>query len=262
HITYRPLTIVRCPSGREECFYQKNLTEELPPFLKGVLIPSKDEAQTYIMIEDLPGLIALVQIGVLEIHPWPSRSNRLEYPDRMIFDMDPDPAVSPGVLAEGCLLLRDLLQALGLRSFLKTTGGKGFHLVVPIMPENHWQEVKEFAKAVAESLVKSYPRRFVATMSKTKRKDKIFVDYFRNHWEATAVAPYSTRARAGAPVSTPLGWEELSDNLKPDSFTIENLPIRLSSLSLDPWGEFFNIRQSLSEIVKKETIARGPVGKK
>jgi bifunctional non-homologous end joining protein LigD len=252
HIVYRPLTIVRCPSGREECFYQKNLTEELPPFLKGVVVPGKDEAQTYIMIEDLPGLIALVQIGVLEIHPWPSRSGHLEYPDRMIFDMDPDPGVSPGDLVEGCLLLRNLLQALGLRSFLKTTGGKGFHLVVPLLPENHWQEVKEFAKAVAESLVKSYPRLFVATMSKTKRKDKIYVDYLRNHWEATAVAPYSTRARAGAPISTPLSWQELSDHLKPDDFTIENLPRRLASLPEDPWDDFFSIRQSLNEFIKRE----------
>ncbi len=253
HIAGRPLTIVRCPRGRQKkCFYQKHLTEQLPDSVKGIPIEEKHEEQIYIMIEDLAGLIALVQLGTLELHPWGSRSDRLERPDIMIFDLDPGPGISPADLVEGCRLLRKRLNAIGLKSFLKTSGGKGFHIVVPLVRRSGWDEVKAFSGAVAGSLAREHPQRFVAVMSKAKRKGKIFVDYLRNGRGATSVAPYSTRARPEAPVSAPVGWDELDAGLKPDTYTIENIPRRLQSLKQDPWNEFFDTRQSITVAMKKE----------
>ena len=253
HIARRPLTIVRCPRGRQKkCFYQKHLTEQLPESVKGIPIVEKNGEQIYIMIEDLAGLIALAQLGTLELHPWGSRTDRLERPDIMIFDLDPDPGVSQADLVAGCGLLRHRLDAIGLKSFLKTSGGKGFHIVVPLVRRSGWDEVKAFSGAVAGSLAREHPQRFIAVMSKAKRKDKIFVDYLRNGRGATSVAPYSTRARPGAPVSAPVGWDELDSGLKPDEYTIENLPRRLQTLKRDPWSGFFDIRQSITVAMKKE----------
>ncbi len=253
HITRRPLTVVRCPEGQgKNCFYQKHLTEQVPSAVKGIPVSEKDGEETYLMIEDLAGLISLVQLGALELHPWGSRADRLEFPDRMVFDMDPGPGISPGELVEGCRLLRDLLADIGLKSYLKTSGGKGFHLVVPLTGRSDWDEVKAFSGAVANMLVKEQPRRFVANMSKAKRNEKIFVDYFRNGRGATTVAPFSTRARAGAPVSTPVAWDELDESLTPDAFTVKNLPKRLKSLRHDPWDGFFALRQSVAAVLKKK----------
>jgi bifunctional non-homologous end joining protein LigD len=204
------------------------------------------------MIEDLGGLIALVQLGTLELHPWGSRADRLEYPDIMIFDMDPGPGISPAELVQGCRLLRQRLDTIGLNSFLKTSGGKGFHIVVPLVRRSGWDEVKAFSGALARDLARAHPQRFIAVMSKAKRKNKIFVDYLRNGRGATSVAPYSTRARPGAPVSTPVGWDELDDRLKPDAYTTESLPRRLESLKRDPWADFFETRQSITLAMKKD----------
>jgi bifunctional non-homologous end joining protein LigD len=253
HIAGRPLTIVRCPQGRQKkCFYQKHLTEQLPGAVKGISVKEKDEERIYIMIEDLGGLIALVQLGTLELHPWGSRADRLEYPDIMIFDMDPGPGISPAELVQGCRLLRQRLDTIGLNSFLKTSGGKGFHIVVPLVRRSGWDEVKAFSGALARDLARAHPQRFIAVMSKAKRKNKIFVDYLRNGRGATSVAPYSTRARPGAPVSAPVGWDELDDRLKPDAYTIESLPRRLESLKRDPWADFFETRQSITLAMKKD----------
>jgi bifunctional non-homologous end joining protein LigD len=202
HSSGRPLTLVRCPRSRQEkCFYQKHLTEQLPDSVKEISITEKGEERTYIMIEDLSGLIALVQMGAFELHPWGSRADRVERPDRMTFDMDPGPGVSPVQLADGCRLLPERLAGVELRSFIKTSGGKGFHLVVPLVRRSGWDEVKAFTGAIAKSLARRHPRRFTAPMSKAKRRNRIFVDYLRNGRGATSVAPFSTRARPGAPVS-------------------------------------------------------------
>jgi len=252
HVVNRPLTIVRCPGGSQsQCFYQKNVGEGLPEAIYGVSIEGKETDRTYISIKDLKGLISLVQIGVLEIHPWGSRIDNLEKPDRMVFDLDPGEGVSYDSVVDAAFKLRDILDGLGLRSFVKTSGGKGLHVVVPLERRSGWDEMKSFSKSVADEMVKMEPAKYIATMSKAKRKGKIFIDYLRNNRDATAVAAYSTRARKGAPVSTPITWDELSPSLAPNKYNVENLRQRLSSLKQDPWKDFFTTRQSITAGMKK-----------
>lgn len=253
HVVNRPLTIVRCPGGSQgQCFYQKNVGEGLPEAVHGVSIEGKDARRTYISISDVKGLISLVQIGVLEIHPWGSRIDKLERPDRMVFDLDPGEGVSyPGVV-EAAFKIRDILDGLGLVSFVKTSGGKGLHIVVPLDRRSGWEEMKSFSKAVADGVVKLEPGKYIATASKAKRKGKIFIDYLRNNRDATTVAAYSTRARKGAPVSTPITWDELSPDLTPNKYNVGNLRARLSSLKEDPWKDFFTTRQSITAAMKKK----------
>lgn len=249
----RPLTMVRCPEGQAgECFYQKHLNETMPPTLKGIDIREKDAVETYLYLDDLPGLISLVQLGVLEFHPWGSRVEDLERPDLMIFDLDPGEGVAGEAVADCARLLRDRLAALGLTGFLKTTGGKGLHVVAPLVPRAGWEEVKEFARAVAEDAASSDPRRYLATMSKAKRRGRIYIDYLRNARGATAVAAYSTRARPGAPVSTPLRWDELAAGLPSHAYTIRNLPRRLAQLKEDPWGGLEEARQPITPGMKQK----------
>lgn len=247
HAAGRPLSVVRCPQGRAvQCFYQKHVSEGLPEAIEGVRIKEKEGEGTYIMIEDLAGLISLVQIGVLEIHPWGSRADKVDSPDIMIFDLDPGEGVSWKDVVDGARLMHERLAQLGLKSYVKTSGGKGLHVVTPLMRRSDWDELKDFAKAVADNVVAQDPEKYIATMSKEKRKGKIFIDYLRNSRGATSVAAYSTRARKGAPVSTPLRWDELSPQLKPDAFTIANIKKRLASLKRDPWEKFFEVQQSIT----------------
>ena len=199
------------------------------------------------------GLISLVQMGVLEIHVWGSRAGHLEKPDRLIFDLDPDPAVEWPQVIDAARQVRVLLDELGLTSFLKTTGGKGLHVVVPVQPRTEWDEAKAFCRAVADFMVRAAPERFIATVSKAARKGKIFIDYLRNGRGATAVAPYSTRAKPGATVSTPIAWEELTSSLHSDHFTIENLPARLGKLKKDPWADLAKTKQSITAAMLKHS---------
>jgi bifunctional non-homologous end joining protein LigD len=252
HLAGRPLTLFRCPGGlQEECFFQKHFAESLPESTRTVAIREKSEVRNYLVVDDLQGVIGLVQLGVLEFHPWLSRADRLERPDRMVFDLDPDPGVDWRQVIAGAQRARELLAELGLESFVKTSGGKGLHVVVPLVRRSSWEELKDFARAVAEKLVRQEPGKYIATMSKSKRRGKIFIDHFRNNRGATSIAPYSTRARAGAPVSTPLGWEELAAVPGPAHYTVENLPRRLARLDADPWHGFFDLRQSLTRGMKK-----------
>ena len=195
-------------------------------------------------------------MGVLEIHVWGSRAEQLEKPDRLIFDLDPDPSVDWHEVIIAAREVRHLLEELGLVSFLKTTGGKGLHLVVPVQPRTEWDEAKAFCRAVADFMVLAAPDRFIATMSKAARKGKIFIDYLRNARGSTAVAPYSSRARPGATVSAPIAWDELTANLHSDHFTIENLPDRLSRLKKDPWADMAKTKQSITAAMMKRLAAR------
>jgi len=250
HVVERPLALVRCPQGRrKDCFYQKHLTGEVPESLLNVPIQEKEEERIYAVIQDLGGLISLVQLGVLEIHPWGSRRDRLERPDRIIFDLDPGSGVQSEQLVEIAGLLHALLDEIGLKNFIKTSGGKGFHIVVPLMRRSGWVEAKAFAKRIAEKMTRMRPDLVVSTMAKPKRHGRIFVDYFRNSRGATAVAPYSTRARPMAPISVPIRWEDLSPELSPSQFTVENFSSAQSAH--DPWQGFFDIRQSLTKSIKK-----------
>jgi bifunctional non-homologous end joining protein LigD len=190
------------------------------------------------LAESQEALLGLVQMGVLEVHTWGSSRDRLERPDRLTFDLDPDTSVAWAQVIEAAQLTKTLLEELGLISFLKTTGGKGLHIVTPIQRTQGWEEVKVFAKSVADHLVRTIPQRFTSNMAKRARKGKIFVDYLRNARGATAIAAYSTRAKPGAPVSVPIAWEELSEDLPSDFFTVMNLPARLRGLGRDPWHQY------------------------
>ncbi len=246
HIINRPLMVLRCPLGHEEeCFYQKHVNETFPKAVHGIPIEEDGQIQSYIGIKDIKGLFSLVQLGVLEIHPWASPEWDVEKPDRVIFDLDPGPRVEWSDVIEAAQMLHDNLSGLGLQSFVKTSGGKGLHVFVPIQQRTAWRETKNFARAVAVVMVRQNPRKYTATMSLAKRQGKIFVDYLRTARGSTCVAPYSTRARRGAPVSTPIAWEELAAGVGPAEFTVENLSTRLAGLKRDPWEEFFRVKQSL-----------------
>lgn len=257
-IVKRPLTLVRCPRGRaNKCFYQKHINETMPDAVRGREIKEKNGTAEYIFIDDIKGLLSLTQMGALEIHPWGSSEPNLEKPDMLTFDLDPGPGIGWKDIIEGANILKDHLDALGLQSFVKTSGGKGIHIVIPIERRTGWDEAKTFTKRIAYDLAGKYPDRFVANMSKAKRKGKIFIDYLRNGRGATSVAVYSTRAREGAPVSVPIGWDELTAGIRPDSYNIENLPARLSSLKQDPWKDFFKVRQWITDTMK-HSIEGGP----
>jgi bifunctional non-homologous end joining protein LigD len=253
HVCNRLLSLVRCPTGSgTKCFFQKHPGNGLSDHLRRYSVAEKRKTEEYVALHDLAGLISLVQMGVLEIHTWGSQADRFERPDRLIFDLDPDPSVLWPEVVRAAKEVRQLLKELGLVSFLKTTGGKGLHIVVPIRRRMKWDEAKAFCRAVADFLVASAPDRYIATMSKAARKGKIFVDYLRNDRGATAIAPYSTRLRAGATVSAPIRWEELTGRLKSDHFNVRNLPGRLSRLNKDPWGEISEIDQAVTA-----TMVRG-----
>jgi bifunctional non-homologous end joining protein LigD len=254
----RPLAIVRCPAGRgKPCFFQKHPGDGTTEYLRRVNISKKGQPPEYnLAVDDVAGLISLVQMGVLEIHIWGSRVDHIEKPDRLIFDLDPDPAVSWSEVARAAREMRSLLEDLGLTSFLKTTGGKGLHLVVPIQAHTEWDEAKSFCQSVADFMVRSAPDRFIATMSKAARKGKIFIDYLRNGRGATSIAPYSTRANPGATVSAPIAWEELTAGLHSDHFTVENVPARMSKLKKDPWAGIAQTKQSITAAMRKRLSDR------
>jgi len=244
HIVDRPLSLVRCPSGAEgTCFFQKHAWAGLSQSIQQIELPGTTDK--LLAIKDVAGLIGLVQAGVLEIHPWGSKLDAIDRPDRLTFDLDPGDGVSWTQIVEGAREVRERLSKIGLASFVKTSGGKGLHVVVPLLPTVDWDSAKAFARSIAEAMAHDRPARYVATMAKSARRNHIFIDYLRNGRGATAVAAYSSRARAGAPVSTPLDWDELGDGIRSDHFTVLNVPERLSHLDGDPWAEIATLRQEL-----------------
>lgn len=246
HVQNRPLTLVRCPNGRgKPCFFQKHPSAGTPEAIRSVAIREKDGKAPYSVIDDEQGLFGLVQLGSLEIHTWGSRADDFEHPDLLVFDLDPDPALDFSAVIEAAHLLRRTFEAAKLESFVKTAGGKGLHVCVPIVPDLDWTTIKDFSSRVAEGLAKNDPKRYVATVTKAKRVGKIFIDYLRNSRGATFVAPYSTRAREGAPIAVPLEWDELTPKLRPDQFTIRNVAARLEKLSQDPFARLTKVKQRL-----------------
>jgi bifunctional non-homologous end joining protein LigD len=243
HVAGRVLSLLRCPSGTSaKCFFAKHpwagLAKEVERVDVGV-----DEPM--IAIDDLDGLLNLVQASVVEIHPWGSRTDRLDEPDRLIFDLDPGEDVPWSAVIAAAHEVRDRLDGLGLKSFVKTTGGKGLHVMLPITPGAGWDEAKAFTKSIAEGMAKAAPDRYVATLAKKARHGRILIDYLRNDRGSTAVGAYSTRGFAQATVSTPLTWDELSERIRSDHFTVGNLRNRLQFLDRDPWDGFFKLKQRL-----------------
>lgn len=195
--------------------------------------------------DDLAGLLGLVQIGVLEIHGWTAKRDRLDRPDRMILDLDPDPAVGWDRVVAAAKEVRWRLARLDLQSFVTTTGKKGLHVVVPLERRADYDEVKDFSRAFARRMAAEAPNRFVAVQTKARRAGKIYVDYVRNSRGATAIVPYSTRAAPGAPVATPVSWEELDDLVGAGAFQVRTIPQRLADTT-DPWSGFFEVRQAIT----------------
>jgi bifunctional non-homologous end joining protein LigD len=254
----RPLTLVRCPEGTAKpCFYQKQPPQGLPDSVKRMPIRFKEGDSVGVYVEDLAGLLALIQFGVLEVHVWQASIDNIERPDRIVFDLDPGPNVEWPRVVDAALLLRDSLKELSLVSFVKTTGGKGLHIVVPIESERPWSEVKEFSKAMSQALVTADPSRYTLSMSKAARPGKIFIDYLRNERGATAVVAYSPRARAGAPVSFPLDWKELRKTRTANAVTVSNALARLKKRTRDPWKDLIKVRQTISDAAMKAVSAIG-----
>jgi bifunctional non-homologous end joining protein LigD len=248
HLCDRPLSLVRCPDGwKDECFYQKHANKAVHESVDRVQVRERGGTATYFAANSVTAAVALVQWGVLELHPWGSRQPKLDRPDRLIFDFDPGDAVAWKALVDAVGVLRTLLGDLGLEGFLKTTGGKGLHVVVPIRPTLDWERGKGFTRAIAELLAATFPDRFTAVLSKSQRKGKIFIDYLRNAEGSTAVAAYSLRARANAPVSTPIEWSELDSDVRFDHFNLRSVQTRLNKMRKDPWADFFTTRQTVTK---------------
>ena len=246
HIDSRPLSLVRCPEGAgKACFFQKHLGAGMPTELRQIEIKEERKTGIYVVAEQAEDLIALAQIGALELHCWGSRADKLEHPDQMVFDLDPAPDVRWPTVVEAAQRIRQLIEGLGLNCLLKTTGGKGLHLVVPLQRRHEWDEVTAFCKALADAVSSADPDHFTSNMSKKAREGKIFIDYLRNGRGATAIAPYSTRSRPGAPVATPISWDELSSKLKSDAFTLREVPRRLKNLTHDPWADFNSLKKAI-----------------
>jgi bifunctional non-homologous end joining protein LigD len=244
HVIERPLALLRCPDGIEQaCFFQKQPWQGLR---KSIAIHANPGigGNKLLTIGEVDGLVALVQAGVLEIHVWGATIGDLDRPDRLIFDLDPGPDRTWSDLVVAATAIRERLEGEGLESFAKTTGGKGLHVVAPLRPKAEWDEVKAYARRLAQSLAKEAPELYTATAAKQARKGRIFIDYLRNGHGATSVAPYSTRARPGAPVSVPVGWDEIG-SIRGDSFHVADTPRRLSRLKVDPWARFLTLRQAL-----------------
>ncbi|MGH8212389.1 MAG: DNA ligase D, partial [Rhodanobacteraceae bacterium] len=243
----RPLSLVRCPDGiGKPCFFQKHSMQGMPESIRvGTQTNSKDEEEEYLYVDGIEGVMGLVQMNVIEIHPWGSTIADLEHPDRLVFDLDPDVDVEWPRVRNAAKLLRERLQAVGLESFLRTTGGKGLHVVVPLNPRPDWETAKAFSHALARTLEQEAPREYVSVATKSKRKGRIFVDYLRNARGSTAVASFCVRAREGAGVATPLHWEELSRLRSGAQYTIQNIARRLKSIKEDPWAYIQEVRQAL-----------------
>jgi bifunctional non-homologous end joining protein LigD len=233
HVTGRVLALVRCPEGAEgQCFFQKHARAGIPTeFLHLV----QEKGEKIIAIDKLDGLIALVQGGVLEVHARGSAVDDRERADRLVFDLDPGPGTSFKDVANAAREVRRRLRRVKLKSYVKTTGSKGLHVVVPIRPAP-WANAKTFARIVAASMARDDPHRYTANPIKARRRGRVFIDYLRNSREATAIVPYSTRVRAGAPVAVPLAWSELRALRAANQYTVKNLSQRLSKLSGDPWA--------------------------
>jgi bifunctional non-homologous end joining protein LigD len=254
HIADRPLSLVRCPEGSEKpCFFQKHVNAMLPPGIGSVdVADKKGVVEPYITLKTPEALAGLAQLGVLEVHPWGSRNETLEQPDRITIDLDPDETLPWETLTDAALDVRKRLKALKLESWVKTTGGKGLHVVIPIAPEQQWPAVKEWAHQFVLGMERDNPRLYLTKMTKAARAGKIYLDYLRNERGATAVAPYSPRARKGAPVSVPLAWSELKSP-RPD-FHVSNFPEWSHRLKKDVWSALLSSSQRLSPRLTKSKI--------
>ncbi len=247
HVEGRALTLVRCPEGVSgDCFFMKHSKVWAPPALRRVRIQEKRKVGEYLIADTAAAVVSLVQMDVLEIHTWNTRIDNVEHPDRIVFDLDPGSKVPWSKVIESARLVRQMLEAVGLASFAKTTGGSGLHVVVPLVPRADWKQCLAFSRALAQAIERYDPDHYTTVFAKLGRERKILIDYLRNNRTNTSVAAFSTRARDGAPVSMPIRWEALTAALKPRAWTVLTAERRLSSLRSDPWRDYWTTKQRLS----------------
>jgi bifunctional non-homologous end joining protein LigD len=234
-IKQRPITVVRCPGGiKADCFYQRNVGFGLGADVHHFSWEYKGRNYNYIYVKDVKGIMQMIQMGVIEIHPWGATVDAIHTPDRMIFDLDPDPSVPFSEVKRAALEVRKRLNKAGLDGTLKCTGGKGLHVVVPLAPTRGWDAMKRWASAFAHAMVDDAPDTYVATITKSKRKGKILIDFFRNDYTATSIAGYSLRARPNASVAVPLQWRELTSLNSADAFDIDAVLNRIQRRQQPP----------------------------
>jgi bifunctional non-homologous end joining protein LigD len=234
----RPLALVRAPDGvGGQRFFQKHAS----PGMSGKILRSHDpeDNEEILYIRDFDGIAALVQIGVVEIHVWGCKVDQIDTPDQIVFDLDPDEGVAMDKVRDAALAIRARLEDLSLTTFVKTSGGKGYHIMVPLKPAAKWDEVKDFAHDFARALEQAEPERFTATLSKKARTGKVFIDYLRNGRGSTTVAPYSSRAKKGATISMPVTWAEIEAGLAPNAFPLGGKTTLKRLAGDDPWRDFF-----------------------
>lgn len=245
-VVNRPLALLRCPDGIDgPRFFQKHAWKGINPHIIEIADPEDKESAKFLKIRDFDGFAALVQSAALEIHPWGTTTDHWEQPDMIIMDLDPGEDVAWAKVIAAAHEIKERFTALGLTSFVKTSGGKGLHVVASLKPKAEWPQVKDTAEAMAHAMSADSPETYLSVASKAKRTGHIFIDYLRNGRGNTAVAPYSTRARPGAAVSMPIAWEEFEDNIGPASFTVKNAAPRLGNSSADPWADFFKAASAL-----------------
>jgi bifunctional non-homologous end joining protein LigD len=250
HVENRLVSLVRCPEGQQKkCFFQRHAGAGLRDGFRTMEIQGAKEKEEYLYLDGKKGLIAAAQMGVLEFHVWGSRIDAIERPDRLVFDLDPAPGLPFDEVIQAAHETRDMLDALDIESFPLLTGGKGIHVVAPLIRRHEWPIVKAFARAVAGHMAEIHPSRYVAVSSKEKRKGKIFIDYLRNDRSSTAIAPYSPRAREGAPVAWPVSWEGLGNVESANEVTVSSA---FSRGRKDPWKGYASVRQSLKTAALRE----------
>jgi bifunctional non-homologous end joining protein LigD len=255
----RPVSLVRCPTGKSaDCFFQRHAMSGMPDAIR--TIPLREEGSKkradYLYVEDARGLLALPQFGAIEFHSWGCRVDQPERPDRIVFDLDPDEGLPWRDVVSAAHDVADALRALGLVPFVKTTGGKGLHVVVPIARRHGWPEVHRFAEAFARQQAQQAPKRFTANMAKHERRGRIYLDYVRNARSATAVAAYSLRARPGVPASTPLAWSELDLIENPRDLNYATVPERLSDDFDDPWADIDRAARTITKEMERKLAIR------
>lgn len=242
----RPLSVLRCPDGMARaCFFQKHLTANMGAHVRGVRIKDSTGSQDYLCIDDAVGLLELVQMNTIEFHPWGALAQSPDRADRIVFDLDPHASVAWSDVVAGCALIRYHLESLGVTAFLRTSGGKGLHIVVPLKPSMPWQSVRTFARGVAETLATRHPDRFVSVAGEDKRAGRIFIDWLRNARGATSIASYSLRARSDAGVAMPLAWPNLAKLESAHAFSITNAIAHIKRRRSDPWRDIDRIEQAL-----------------
>jgi bifunctional non-homologous end joining protein LigD len=257
HVKGRPVALVRAPEGIEgELFFQKHANRLSIPFVTSHEGLDPDHPPL-ITLDSEQALVGAAQMGTVELHTWNAVAANIEKPDRIVFDLDPDPKLGWDRMIEAAQLTRELLAELGLKSWCKTSGGKGLHVVVPLSRHEGWDEIKAFAQAAAQHMAATLPDRFSAKMGAQNRRGRIFVDYLRNNRGSSTVAAFSPRARPGMGVSVPIAWDELADTTGGAQWTVQNIQERLEAMSVDPWADYAGTKQRITRDMRKRLGMNG-----